>query len=291
MATLTSQLRPVRNGRLHLLVFPREHGAWGMLLVPLATGAGVGWAAGAALPLVLLIVLSLCLFCLRTPLEAWLGISPLRPQTARETAWVQLSSGAYALLAAAALAALLWTTRAFDLLLLGVAVGAIFLVQALLKKLGRETRTGAQVIGAAGLTATAAAGYAVTAGRFDALAVALWAANALFAANQVCFVQARLHAARAGSLAEKTLRGRAFLSAQALTLIFLVLAWRFQALPVLALVAFAPILARGPAWFIRKPQPLVIRRLGWSELAHAVVFGTLLILGFHASFTALLRLP
>jgi YwiC-like protein len=262
-----------------------------MLLVPLATGAGAGWAAGGALPLALLIVLALSLFCLRTPLEAWLGTSTLRPQTAREMAWVRLSAGTYALLAAAALAALLWTTRAFDLFLLGGVVGAIFLAQALLKKLGRETRTSAQVIGAAGLTATAAAAYAVTAGRFDALALTLWAANALFAANQVSFVQARLHAARVGSLAEKALRGRALLSVQALTIVLLYLAWRFQALPAVALLAFAPILARGAAWFFRKSQPLAIRRLGWSELAHALVFGALLILGFHAGFASLLRLP
>lgn len=289
MATATSPLRPATNGRLRVLVFPREHGAWGMLLVPLATGAGAGWAAGSAFPLVLLIVLALALFCLRTPLEAWLGTSPLRPQTARETAWVRAWACGYALLAAAALGALLWTTRAFDLLLLGIAVGAIFLSQALLKKLGKETRTSAEMIGAAGLASTAAAAYLVTAGRLDAVALALWAANALFAANQVTFVQARLHSARAASVAEKASRGRSFLFVEALTLMVLYLAWRLNWLPVLALVAFAPILARGAAWLFRKPRPLVIRRLGWSELAHALLFGALLILGFHLSFTTLAR--
>ncbi len=282
MSATDTPVRPAA-GRLRVLVFPREHGAWGMLLVPLVTGAGAAWTLRAALPLLLLVVLALALFCLRTPLEAWMGTSAVLPQTARERAWVRAWAGAYALLGAAALAALLSIAHAFDLLLLGAAVGTIFVLQALLKKLGRETRLSAQMLGAAGLTATAAAAYLVAAGSLAKPAFVLWAANALFAANQVAFVQARLHAVRAGSLAEKARRGRAFLNAQALTLFFLFLAWRFDWLPALALLAFVPVLARGAWWLFRKPQPLVIRRLGWSELAHAVLFGVLLILGFHAS--------
>src|SRR5260370_6250043 len=41
------------TGRRQSLIFPREHGAWGILLVPLVTGASVGLLAGGrAWPLV-----------------------------------------------------------------------------------------------------------------------------------------------------------------------------------------------------------------------------------------------
>jgi hypothetical protein len=51
-------------------------------------------------------------------------------------------------------------------------------------------------------------------------------------------------------------------------------------LPEFALIAFGPILFRGLLWFVKKPQPIVVRRLGWTELAHALVFAVLLTAGF-----------
>jgi hypothetical protein len=58
------------------------------------------------------------------------------------------------------------------------------------------------------------------------------------------------------------------------------LACYFGRLPALTLIAFAPLLSRGFAWFVKKPQPIVVRRLGWTELAHALVFGILLVAAF-----------
>ena len=43
-------------------------------------------------------------------------------------------------------------------------------------------------------------------------------------------------------------------------------------LPEFASLAFAPLLFRGWFYFIQKPRPLLVRQLGWSELAHAVAF-------------------
>ena len=66
------------------LVIPREHGAWGMLLVPLATGAVAALRSninGGALALFILAAMSL--FWLRTPVESWLGTSAIKAQTER----------------------------------------------------------------------------------------------------------------------------------------------------------------------------------------------------------------
>ncbi|HUU13678.1 MAG TPA: hypothetical protein VM182_08195, partial [Terriglobia bacterium] len=75
--------------------------------------------------------------------------------------------------------------------------------------------------------------------------------------------------------------GRRFLAGEALTVLILLLAWRLGGLPGAAAWAFGPVLARGLVWFFRQPTPLGIHRLGFSELAHALTFGALLILGFH----------
>ena len=49
--------------------------------------------------------------------------------------------------------------------------------------------------------------------------------------------------------------------------------------PWFGTVAFLPILFRGFAWYVRRPQPLVIHALGKSELVYACTFGVLLIVG------------
>lgn len=270
------------NSRLRLLTFPREHGAWGILLVPLVTGAALGFNSPARiLPLILFTLGALALFCLRTPAEAWLATSPLRPQNASERRAVFSSMAAYAAVAALALTVLIAWQQAYELLALGAVVAAIFLIQAVLKKLGRETRMSAQLIGAAGLTSTAAAAYYVASGKAGPAALVLWTVNWLFAANQIQFVQLRIHAARATTRRERLARGRNFLLGEFLTVLLLALGWQAGFLPALALLAFAPILLRGLYWALSsRSAQLVVRRLGQSELAHAIVFGVLLILGF-----------
>ncbi len=88
------------NGRRRALVIPREHGAWGILLVPLATGAVAGLRThnnfGA---LVLFILAAMSLFWLRTPVESWLGTSPIKAQTKDERAFVLKVIAAAGLLA------------------------------------------------------------------------------------------------------------------------------------------------------------------------------------------------
>jgi len=268
-------------GRLRSLVWPREHGAWGMLLVPLTTGAVLGRPAGEKIVLVLLLaVAALGLFCLRTPLEAWLGISPCRAQNPRERRAILHSIYIYTSVSLGALAVLLWRIRLYGLLLVGGAAAAAFLAQALLKSRGRQTRMTAQLVGSVGLTATAAAAYYVASARLDTAALVIWAANWVFAANQILYVQARIHSTRAAAFDERLAQGRWFILGETVMGVLLALAWREGWLPSPALFAFAPVLWRGLAWLFSSPTRLQIRRLGISELIHAAIFAALLIMGF-----------
>ena len=109
----------------------------------------------------------------------------------------------------------------------------------------------------------------------------VWLANWLFAANQIHFVQLRIHSARAITTAEKLGQGRGFLLHQAAGLLFLGLIWRAGWLPGLILVAFGPLFARGFAWFFESPRPLQVHRLGFRELLYAIVFGLFFIAVYH----------
>jgi YwiC-like protein len=267
--------------RRRALVVPREHGAWGMLLVPLATGAAVGLLAGGRIaPVVLLTTAVLALFWLRTPVVSWLGTSAVRAQTVEERQLVRNVILPQAMIAAVSLSALFWKGKNRELIWLGMIAGVAFAAQILLKKMGRTMRMATEVVGALALTSTAPAAYCVATGRLDARAWALWLVNWLFAADQIHFVWLRIRGARAAGWREKFTLGWSFLAGQILLGGLLALACHFRWLPELTLIAFAPILFRGFAWFAKRPQPIVVRRLGWTEMAHALVFGALIIAGF-----------
>ena len=281
MATMASSFSPAQPQRLRSFVLPREHGAWGMLLIPLMTGAALGFATGhAALPLVLFIAAALSIFGLRTPVEAWFGASALRPATPWEHRVVLYSIFSYAAVATLAVGWLLFQEQALGLILIGAAAAIVFGLQAGIKTLGRPARMAAQILGAIGLTSTAPGAYCVVTGTLDRQAILLWAVNWLFAVNQIHFVQVRIRGARAVSFQEKFALGRWFLPGEVVTALLLATAWFAGLLPGLAALAFVPVLLRGLYWFLEGEKPLVIHRLGFTELAHALAFGVLLILGF-----------
>jgi hypothetical protein len=280
---LPPALTAQQKERRRALVVPREHGAWGMLLVPLATGAAIGLESGRSLsPVVLLTTAVLALFWLRTPTESWLGTGVVRAQTPEERNHAARFILLLAAVVAVSLTLLFWQGRNLELLGLGIVAGVAFAAQIFLKKMGRSTRMMAELVGALALTVTAPAAYFVATGRLDAKAWMLWIVNWLFAANQIHFVWLTIRGARASGWAEKITAGWSFLVGQLLLVGIVVVTCYFRWLPALTLAAFAPIVFRGSIWFAKRPAAIVLRRIGWTEMAHAVVFGVLLIAGFHS---------
>jgi hypothetical protein len=276
-----ARMAATNNGRRRALVIPREHGAWGMLLIPLATGAVAALHSsvnGGAL--VLLMVAAMSLFWLRTPVESWWGASPIKVQTKAERDMVMMVIAAVGLVAVVSITALLWNGQRSGLLTIGTIAASAFMMQAGIKKLGRKGRMPAQIIGAIGLTSTAAGAYYVATGELDRTAVALWLANWLFAADQIHFVQVRIHSSRAATSGEKMKQGLPFLLSQVGLIGVILAACRFGFLPAAMAVAFVPVLLRGTLWFVRRHRALDVHKLGYSELAQAVIFGALLCVSF-----------
>jgi len=285
MSEQVLDLNSIPRSRRHALVFPREHGAWGMMLVPLLTGGILGLLRGGHLdPVVLLTLACLALFWLRTPVETLLGTSLMRAQTPEERHLAWRYTISFSLLATLLIGALFWGGSARGLAILGGVAALTFLAQAGIRRLGRTWRMPAQLIGAISLTSTAPAAYYVATGSLDKVALALWLANWLFAGDQIHYVQVRIHSANLSERGEKLRQGRAFLLGHAILVAVLFAAWSENWLPALAVIAFVPVVVRGLAWYLQARTPLVVRRLGWTEMVHAVVFGTLLIVGFHIHF-------
>ena len=269
------------KARARALIVPREHGAWGLLIVPLFTGIAAGSGSTQQIvPQLLFAAAAFALFWLRTPVESLLGSGPMTAHTPLEQRTAVIASAALALAAAACLTMLMWRGRNQELLWIGVFAALALVVQMLLRKLSRKLRMASQLVGAAALTATAPAAYYLGTGRLDSRGLLLWLANWLFAWNQIHFVQLRIHAARAGSFAEKLVRGKFFFLAQIVLLAALILMTTQQLASPLILFAFTPILIRGTRWFFAPYQPLDVKRLGWSEMKQGAAFGILLAIAF-----------
>jgi len=295
-------LDKARRERRRALILPREHGAWGLLLVPLVTAAGVAFREGNhILPIALLLTAALALFWLRTPVESLLGTSAMRARTRDERQVVLFVIAGLGVISALALGALLWAGRNSYLWWIGIAAGAAFGGQALLKLMWRRpprpsrdgeaerprtTRSAhrlrmlSEIVGTIGLTSSAPAAYYVITGKLGATAWMLWLTNLIFAGNQIHYVQVRIHTTRAEGLRAKLARGWAFAAGQVFMAAVLVLACQRGLLPWLALIAFLPVLFRGWFYFFQKPRPLIVRQLGWNELGQAVVFCVLFIGAF-----------
>ena len=270
-----------QRARRRALIIPREHGAWGLLLVPLFTGVAAGLAsAHRAWPLLVFTTATLSLFWLRTPLESLIGTGSLTAHTSGERWTALIASLCLGAVSVACLTGLMWNGRNSGLLFLGAATAFAFVAQAVLRKFGHKARMAAQLVGTVGLTCTAPAAYYIGTGRLDERAFVLWAANWIFAGNQIHFVQLRIRATRAATFSQKFAQGSAFFLAQPIFLAFLVIASFWHVLPHLVIVAFVPALVRGTQWFFRQPESLDVKKLGWSEMRHGVAFGVLLALAF-----------
>src|ERR1039457_5760079 len=203
---------------------PREHGAWGILLIPFATAVGI--AGTWNLQVALLLISVLCFYVART--------SFLK----EDTIWTLfLLAGSVV-----CLAPLLVVWRLWWLAALGAAAAPLAF-----RKTGRSVTT--QLIAVAGLTLTAPAAWYAATGNLDRHAWLFWGLNFLYVAGGVLYV--KMHVAAAvrrklfDSAAAKMSWGAtnlAFYGGLALCVIGLAMA---HLIPWLATLAFTPVVLRA----------------------------------------------
>lgn len=216
---------------------PREHGAWGILLVPFATACGV--AGRWNVPAALLLTSVLCFYMART---SWLK---------RQWKWVAVLLGS----SLAAAAPLVWVWQLWWL-------PSFALVAAPLA--GRPTGRSvwSQLLGVAGLTLTAPAAWYAATGKLDATAWRLWALMVAYFVGGVLYVRMYLARDRVPNLIYHTGLS-VFLVAG---VVGGMISWALAA-------TFAPAVARalGGSW--RLPTALRLKKLGWTEVGYSLLFG------------------
>lgn len=259
---------------------PAEHGAWGILLVPFACAATLAGAWDG--PLLLAALCAVSLFVLRGSVETQGG-------------WKALLQPAHLMLTgigSVAAGLLIFFYARYQLTLLGLAAVVLYLLQRGLAQPGnraqKEKRSlAAELIGVVLLTLAAPAAWIAALGRLDATGAEVWLLNLLFFLGGVLYVKYRVRGVAAHrnfhDLGEKLAFAWPVVLYHFLVLAFLAGLIFLESFPLAVLLAFVPGILRagGLLWHLGRRFP--IRRLGWSEVAHSLVFAALLILAFRGS--------
>ncbi len=276
------------------LRMPAEHGAWGLLAVPFFSAAAVAGARSPEqmVPLALVGVAILSPFLLRGSLES-------------AATWRAVFEPAHLSLAAAGVAATLALILLYDrclLLVLAAPAAVLYLSQRALVKQHEESKSLdveekilrlekrsllAELVGVAVLSHAAPAAWIAVRGELDRTGGELWALNLLFFVGGVLYVKYRVRGLQAhrvfASLRERVaFAWPVFLYHIALAA-FLAGWVLVESRPVMLIVAFVPGILRACHLAVQLGQRFPIRRLGWSEVMHAVVFATLLVLAFRTA--------
>ncbi len=267
------------------LLVPREHGSWGIWLLPLMGGAVVGYVSGpraAAAPAFWFCLAAVSAFLIYQPLEILLGLSLLRARSQRQERIAILWVMALTIVGACSVFELIRLQRVL-VLLFGLVALLCFGVRTLLGH-SRTLRVPRQLICALGLSSTAAGAYYATTGRMDRTAIVLWLASWLFAVSQIEYVQLRLRMAQIRSHRQ---RARDSLEVCFLHLLMTggaIAAGLAGAAPLLLGLAFIPAMARLTAWIARPWRPLSVHILGFTELFQGILFNVLLTATFLVHF-------
>lgn len=254
-------------------MIPREHGAWAMMLVPFAAGVAVAREFNVAVPLFL--VACIALFMARYPLGLlWKNIGK-RQDSGRfkQTAWAALYLG----IALGSLGLLFLLTGRLFLITLAAPVVLLLSVHLYLQRIRLGRSVGGQLVGIAALSWVAPMSYYVASGRFDSIAIVLWALTFLYSGASVFYVKMKVRQ-RTANADNRWQQARGLVLYLGLVSICLAGLVAVQAAPPLAAIAFVPLFYKSGSAAVFPRAAKSIKQIGFAELGHAILF-VLLIVG------------
>ncbi|NOT61871.1 MAG: YwiC-like family protein [Acidobacteria bacterium] len=256
------------------LNLPKEHGAWAMLYVPFVLGVLV--ASRLNLPVALLLVTVTALFISRESLLIWWRARQ-RGRSAPAAARLLLI---YFAVACACGLTLLFGYRLWWLAPLGLFGLGLLTINGKQGAQLVDRSWQSEMLAIIGLTLTAPAAYYAASGLWNAQAIWLWVLAAVYFISSVFHIKYRVAALHPSRQAAAQVAERHCLTYHSFLLSALLLLWLTGSLPVFALIAFAPAIARA-FWNLFKPaQPINLTRAGVFEIVYSLVFLVFIALAF-----------
>ena len=150
----------------------------------------------------------------------------------------------------------------------------------------KEMSARGELAGIFGLALGAPLAYYISTGVLNGTALGLWIVNALYFGGTVFYIKLKVRQQprepKPDRVSERLVKAKACLTYQTVVLTILILLTALQHLPVLALLAFAPMTLKivyGAAQWQDK-RTLSLPRLGVIELIHSLLFAVLIVIAF-----------
>lgn len=252
-------------------MIPREHGGWGILLFSIALGVGV--AGKVSLSLLLFFVAALALFLARYPLTLMVkGASKNRA-----IVWEII----YISIAVLSFIPLLFIYKLMWLIPFGVAFSLYLGVYLYLAVSKKQRTVWGEMIGISGLSMATPMAYYVASGAWQAEVLYLWLLSFLYHASSVFYVKLKVRYKTlpdlAFSLARKLQMARGLLLYLGMLLVAVIGLGLGKQVPMLALLAYLPLLAKAIAGAFSPSRVVSIKTLGWTEVFHGLLFTGLMV--------------
>lgn len=263
------------------LKLPKEHGAWAMFYVPFVLGLLV--AGKFNLPTLLLLVAATAAFISRESLLVWWRARKRGRQTKSAIEAGRLLA-VYLLIAAATGAPLILIYKLYWLIPLALVGSVLLLVNGWQAADFEDRTTQSEVMAIAGLTLTAPAAFYAAGGLWNQTTLWLWALSAAYFASSVFYVKLRVTWLHAKQAEDKQRARRQCAVYHSFLLCSLAALAVTRSLPLFALIAFAPVLARTLRSLLKPESHLNLKRIGIAEIVYSVIFLIFTTLTFRSMF-------
>ncbi len=248
-------------------VLPREHGAWAVLYGPFLAAVGaIGRLDWALLPLLAAMT---ALFLSHEPLAKLARTSRHPVNPAKSAEWKRLALLSVTVSLACGAVLLFWY-RLFYLIPFGAFVFVLLSLHLWLIRSAEERRLSGELLGVAGLTASAPIAAYVLVGNIDGTVFQIWALTALYFASGIFFVRMQIaRFMRRPDAGKRALQSGMFHLLLAMSLATMALkGW----IPGILTLAYAPVVVR--AFLTGKPTGTRpnFKKLGYTEVAYTALF-------------------
>jgi hypothetical protein len=261
-----------------MIIFPKEHGSWAILLVPFVIGAKIGGGFDIKTALFLISVLSIFLSYQPATMiaKSKLKISTENLKDAIKSLFL---FSPFALIPSLIL---IFYFKLYGLLIFGL-IGLLgFAVQLILSKRNLDKTQGGQIFAMSLLVLTAPSAYYVQAGNFDLTMLQLYLLNLIFFGSGIIYVRMKISALATKkdkfSLSEKLFIGRYNIAYHITILILLATLLIKGSIGPLIFASFLPVIIHSIMGTLLLERKVKFKRLGWIETIYSILFAVLMII-------------